>query len=280
MEKVIHIVSSESGASRLKAAFKLDPTLADEVMVLDDDLSTGPLFPHYEENGWLQRRDWIRDNLFRGKEDEENFSLDGNPRKSLHNQLEIDPDLQLWIWVAPNPMDLCNYYSLLYEGRAYIGRIQIIFLHNLPFLNERGGIFYPTQLGEIPPREFPKAKRLAREIGSTEWEMDMEEWERLVLENTGLRIMADGKKLMSQKVDFYDPRILSGCLPSFQKINKVIQSLQTKEKLVVSSHFLNWRIREMITLNQLEYRGDAKGGKELEIKLKSSEDGFLPEAQD
>ena len=41
---------------------------------------------------------------------------------------------------------------------------------NLPFINEKGNVFYPISLAEIPAREFVKAKRLARPVSTAEFE--------------------------------------------------------------------------------------------------------------
>ena len=49
-------------------------------------------------------------------------------------------------------------------------------LNNLPFLNDKGQLFYPTYLNEIQPKEFLKAKKLARPITLSEFEIDPDEY--------------------------------------------------------------------------------------------------------
>ena len=54
--------------------------------------------------------------------------------------------------------------AALSQLAEFQGRIFILYLNNLPFINEKGAIFYPTTLFSIPPKEFIKAKKLARPV--------------------------------------------------------------------------------------------------------------------
>ena len=66
--------------------------------------------------------------------------------------------------MAPNQHDVCGYYWLMNQLKEFEGRIYILSLNNLPFINDKGTIFYPRDLFEIPPKEFIKAKKLARPV--------------------------------------------------------------------------------------------------------------------
>ena len=65
-------------------------------------------------------------------------------------------------------------------------------------------LFYPVNLYEIPAKEFVKAKKLAREITPSEFEVDPDEWTKLCSENKGIRILEGGKKLVQEDYDHYD----------------------------------------------------------------------------
>ena len=69
-------------------------------------------------------------------------------------------------------------------------------LNNLPFINEKGNVFYPVSLSEIPAREFVKARKLARPVSAAEFETDPDEWTRLASENKNLRVLEGGKKII------------------------------------------------------------------------------------
>ena len=83
------------------------------------------------------------------------------------------------MWAAQNKHDVSGYYWLMSQLKNFQGRIFILYLNNLPFINEKGNIFYPTNLFQIQPKEFVKAKKLARPITLSEFEIDPDEWLKL-----------------------------------------------------------------------------------------------------
>ena len=61
--------------------------------------------------------------------------------------------------MGQNAHDVCGYYWLISQLQPYQGRVIVLYMNNLPFINEKGQIFYPTALHEIQPKEFLKAKK-------------------------------------------------------------------------------------------------------------------------
>ncbi|HXL57738.1 MAG TPA: DUF3658 domain-containing protein, partial [Chitinophagaceae bacterium] len=134
-------------------------------------------------------------------------------------------------------------------------------------INEKGGIFYPTNIFEIQPKEFLKAKKLARPITLSEFEVDPDEWKKLCNENAMIRILEGGKKIVSKEADFYDKDILNTVSAESQKLQKVLHNIYSKMKIRTGDVFLVWRIRELINEGKLEAQGDwSKGWKEITIK--------------
>jgi hypothetical protein len=180
--------------------------------------------------------------------------------------LDENPSEQVWIWMGQNQHDVCGYYWLMTQLKSYAGRIHVLYLNNLPFINEKGSIFYPAHLYEIQPKEFLKAKKLARQITLSEFEIDPDEWKKLCNDNAGVRILEGGKKIAGKEFDFYDTDILNVAGKDFQKVSKVLHTVLSKMKVQTGDVFLAWRIRQMILNGQLQDRGDwEKGWKEVMI---------------
>ncbi|MFX9061550.1 DUF1835 domain-containing protein, partial [Acinetobacter baumannii] len=93
--------------------------------------------------------------------------------------MEEDADIEVWVWMGQNAHDVCGYYWVISQFKDFAGRIHVLYLNNLPFFNEKGNIFYPTHLHEIQPKEFIKAKKLARPISLSEFEVDPDEWKKI-----------------------------------------------------------------------------------------------------
>jgi len=148
------------------------------------------------------------------------------------------------------------------------GQIQVLYLNNLPFINEKGNIFYPTHLWEIQPKEFLKAKKLARPITLSEFEVDPDEWKKTCQENSMVRFLEGGKKITGKDVDFYDEDILANVTKESQKLNKVLSNTLNKMKVKTGDAFLVWRMREMAAVGALQVMGDwSKGWKEITVTL-------------
>lgn len=177
----------------MNAAMDLDEALDGEVILIEDDYSVGPIQDLFSDEGRAERKKWWDTIRQEAGEPADEASDTGNLNNILQRMEEEEFD-QIWIWMAPNVRDVSGYFWLITQLKAFSGRIFLLSLNNLPFINEKGNVFYPHSLAEIPAREFVKAKRLARLISLAEFETDPDEWFRLAAENKNLRLLEGGKK--------------------------------------------------------------------------------------
>jgi hypothetical protein len=195
-------------------------------------------------------------------------------RLAVHNlkrELEENVKEEVWIWMGQNQHDVCGYYWLISQLQSFQGRVVILYLNNLPFINEKGNIFYPTSLHEIQPKEFLKAKKLNRKVTPSEFEVDPDEWKKLCSENDMVRMLEGGKKIAGKKEDFYDADILKGLTNEWQKGNKAMSGILGKMKIKTGDVFLLWRMKKMAEEDKLESHGDTtKGWKDFEVRLKNN----------
>lgn len=269
---MIHIVFESANVTALQQAIELDESLQGSIIEIKDDYAVGPLGDIYETEGYQQRRDWWKSLLEYSPYTEQLNIVDD--KLTVHNllkQLDEEPDNEVWIWMAQNAHDVCGYYWLMSQLKDYQGRVQVLYLNNLPFINEKGQIFYPTYLHEIQPKEFLKAKKLARPITLSEFEVDPDEWKKLCQDTTMVRFLEGGKKLIGKDVDFFDKDILTYVTGEAQKLSKVLSNTLSKMKVKTGDVFLVWRIRELVTAGRLETAGDwNKGWKEITVKTAGS----------
>ncbi len=270
---MIHIVFQEADIAALAKSFELDETLRADIIQIKDDYAVGPLAGIYTEEGIEARKQWWREVLAGGDYDGDVDSGKVDDHKTvagLKERLDNDPEEFIWIWAAQNKHDVSGYYWLMSQLKDYQGRIHILYLNNLPFLNEKGNLFYPEKLSEIPAKEFVKAKKLAREITPSEFEVDPDEWTKLCSENKGVRILEGGKKLVQEEYDFYDAVLKNLVTSDWQKAAKVIHTHLTKAKHTTGDAYLLWRLKLMIAQELFDVQGTAGKMKEFELKLKSA----------
>jgi len=268
---MIHIVFNEADVKVLEAAVALDESLAGEVIQVKDDYAVGPISDIYIGEGINARKEWWTEVLAGGDYDGKAASGEVDDYKTvaeLVGRMRREEDQKIWIWAAQNKHDVSGYYWLLNYMKEFQGRVFILYLNNLPFINEKGNIFYPDWLHEIPAKEFLKAKKLAREITLSEFEVDPDEWIKLANESKGVRILEGGKKLAQYDYDFYDAELKKSITADWQKGSKVISHFLSKAKNTTGDAYLLWRLKVMIAQDMFDVQGKVGNMKDFEIKTK------------
>jgi hypothetical protein len=117
------------------------------------------------------------------------------------------------------------------------------------------------------PKEAIKAKKLARSITLSEFEIDPDEWKRLSEENSLVRILEGGKKIVGQDVTFYDTEILKNLTGEWQKATRLLSNTLHRMKIKTGDVFIMWRIKQLISEGKIDTMGDVAGGwKEFDVR--------------
>jgi hypothetical protein len=267
---MIHVVHNSGDIDVLEKAIELDPSMAGEVIQVKDDFAVGPVAGLDTEEGWNARGEWWR-SLLEGSPYGQGIvgSFDDRQTvKEIKRKLEENPEEQLWIWMGQNQHDVTGYYWLMPQLKEYQGRVMILYMNNLPFINEKGQIFYPSWLHEIQPKEFLKARKLARPVTLSEFEVDPDEWKKLVEENATVRILEGGKKIVGKDESFYDNEIVKNITSEWQKATRVLTNTLHRMKIKTGDVFIMWRMKQLIAGGRIEIMGDLKKGwKEFDVRL-------------
>jgi hypothetical protein len=277
---MIHIVFQKNDVDTLKSAVELDSSLQGEVVQIIDDYAVGPLADIYTEEGISARKQWWKSITDQGDyhgivSEDSGLPIDAETVKNLDKRLQNEPDLKVWIWAAQNKHDVSGYYWLISQLKDFQGRIFILYLNNLPFINEKGNIFYPVNIFNIPPKEFLKAKKLVRVVTPSEFEVDPDEWLRLSKENRGVRILEGGKKLVQYDYDYYDGQLKKFIGPNWQSAHRIIGSFLNKSSEITGDAYLLWRLKSLLSTGELDVQGELKKMKDFEVKQKAVQ----PEAE-
>ena len=272
---MIHVVFQQADVAALQKSFELDASIAGDIIEIKDDYAVGPIKDIYNPESVELRKKWWSDILAGG--DYDGIANDGHVNdqetvRDLIERLQKDAAQIVWIWAAQNKHDVSGYYWLISQLKNFQGRIFILYLNNLPFINDKGSIFYPENLFNIPPREFVKAKKLARPVTLSEFEIDPDEWSRLQNEEKGVRILEGGKKLVQYDLNFYDADIKKFISGDWQKASKIIHAYLNRATHKTGDAFLLWRLKEIIAAGEFDVQGEIKNMKDFEIKLKSAQE--------
>ena len=240
-----------------------------EILEIKDEWGVGPLQELDTDEGWEARLNWWREILKDSPYDKLAGSFDDRETvRELRNKLDNDSVLEAWIWMGQNQHDVTGYFWLMRQLKEYQGRIKVLYLNNLPFINDKGQLFYPMNIHEILPREAVKAKKLNRTITQSEFETDPDEWKRLSDENSMVRILEGGKKIVGKEIDFYDGEILKNISGEWQKAWRVSANILHRMKIKTGDVFIMWRIKQLISEGKIEVLGNvSEGWKAFDVRL-------------
>lgn len=266
---MIHIVFNEPDIEVISKAIELDETLTGEIVIVRDDYAVGPLENIYTPEGIDNRNEWWKMVLEANDHQhlvDEGIVNDQLVLEKVKEALQNDANEEIWIWAAQNKHDVSGYFWLMSQLAEFQGRVMILYLNNLPFINEKGNIFYPDWLSQIPPREFVKAKKLARPITPSEFEVDADEWSKICRDANGIRLLEGGKKLLPKTIEYFDNELLKYVTGDYQKVSKIINQFLLKSKETTGDAFLLWRLKSFVSSGLLEVQGSAKSIIQLELR--------------
>ncbi len=260
---MIHIIAGDEAAKNLEAAFLLDENLRGEVLILKDILGIGPI-----EMDEAANHDEVRTEFWKmiGPHHIEHLAQD------QHNVLQlidkaIAEEEPVCFWMAPCVTDVCVYFWLLPFFKKQTDMLHTINIIGLPFLNEKGQLFYPKNFSEVVPTEFLKTKRLLKKVTVAEYEVEGDEWSKLQSDATWVRIYEGGKKITSKDLIYFDSLLTGSLTPEFQKGSKVVNEAIKKSTQTISNLFLEWRLRELVINQVIVVNGDVeKAVKDFEVK--------------
>jgi hypothetical protein len=260
---MIHIIAGEESAKNLESAFELDENLRGDILVLKDQLGIGPIAIENEID-----HDALRNEFWKSLSSH-HIPQELEDHKLVLNFIEkaLSEEEPICFWLSPCATDVCAYFWLVALFKNHPDLLHTINIIGLPFLNEKGQLFYPKSFAEVIPKEFTKTKRLLKKVTPAEFEVEGEEWMKLMGEATWVRTYEGGKKMSSRDVAYYDNLIKTSLGPDFQKGSKIVNEAMKKSTQLVSPLFIEWRLRELAKADQMTVNGDVeKPLKDFEVK--------------
>lgn len=263
---VYHIVVGDHAASQLDQALQSDVDNTHTVVVMRDILNVGPIMRREGQKFSELRSEFWHQVVNTEKPPAEVDDLDRLLKTA--NELAKNENDKIWIWIGSLPADVCAYYWSLKYLAKYAGRIYIISIAGLPFLDDDGKIFFPKSIAEIRPKELMKARKLARPITKSEFEVDIEEWLKISEVNAGIRTLEGVKKILSKNDTLYDHQLLTFCSGHYQKAQKVVAQAIAKFNIPTGDLYLAWRLRRLGEMGKLKIQGDTtKSPRDFEVCL-------------
>ena len=157
-------------------------------------------------------------------------------------------DKELRIWYANNAADKCGLYHL---AHALQGIDCELFVVEMPSTIGFRTSTLEKAWGEAEPDDFDDCLPLSRKVDIAERELWAKKWDKLVNENSILRIIKDGE-VTSVPADYLDEEILSFAPVDDNFPAGYLQGI-TLGRLAhyITCGYVNWRIEELIKQGKL-----------------------------
>lgn len=260
-----HLVTGAGAGQAIAAAVGDTPDMAGEVWTLHEQLQVGPLKRGVNKSFDETRAAWWQTILPADKQPPAGAQ---DLLLQLGNALHKSPNDVVWIWLAPHAAEISAYYFALSQLAQHRGRIHLVQIAGLPFLDEQQKLIFPKSFAGLSARELAKCQKLVRLMTPSEWELDLDVWQQLSMEDDAIRVAEGGKKLMIRGEDFFDAALLQGCTHSFQKAARIVQQAISRQELELPVYFLAHRLKQLATGGYLTLQGEPeKGLRDFEFKL-------------
>lgn len=244
----IHIITDSEAAAMLEKVLKeQESEEQNEILLLKDSLNTGLL--RSDDLPFSQLRtsyiEQINETALKSPVDDLERIM------SVSTRLSNGEDAKLCFWMAANAADVCAFYWLLHYLKKHKGKLSVINISGLPFINEDGQLFYADILSQLPEKEIIKSLRLMRTITPSEWETLQDEWKKLREENAALRILKEGRTLQSVSEDYFDTTLQKLSHKTTRRISTIIHQARQQLKYQVSVSFLQYRLKVLEAEGQI-----------------------------
>ncbi|WP_432408788.1 DUF1835 domain-containing protein [Wukongibacter sp. M2B1] len=267
MSNYIHIAIGDSANGSLKTLLKPNrqSKYYGSVRNFREDLSIGSIYQLEKNIGkrteWFNRiytetgySELIKDNYI-----EKEIEL------SYIKELDILRDSKIIIWHGENVLEQTSLRYLVSRFRD--NEIYEVSVSKNIRKELKGEIYSPRATAECRIEELEKALEHVTLIDNNRKEMLISEWNQLREDKATLRIYRNNKVICEDET-YYDKYILEYTPNEFIKAARVIGTVMGKSDQLVTDVFIDYRIRLLIDLGKLEYRGKFRFMREFDIKMK------------
>lgn len=273
-----YITFSQEATDALQKGFDAKQNFEAEILTIKDSFFVGPLAHIKEDIGRANRLTWHNNTLnYFGLEPIaadaalHNYKIVQEiiaflSETTLDNEGSIENNKNyITLWMGQNANDVCGYFWLTQQLQDYCGKIEVIYLNNLPFLNEKGGLFYPTHLHQIPAAEFIKCLKVERKIAIHEFEVEKDEWQALIQNINTYRILEGAKKIACKNENLFDDFIIATNMGEGIKLGKLMNLLLAKLPNHPNEIFLLSRFKHLIENGAFNIKKQSKNWRDTEI---------------
>lgn len=264
MSRYFHIVLGDSVQGSLKWFFKEHKKndYFGEIKNFREDLSTGSIYKL--ENNVGKRIEWFKHMYNATGSLDDIDDIEKEIMKTYNYELDISKDVNIIIWHGNNVIEQTALRYLV--NRFKSNKIYEVNVSKYIQKQFEDNKYYVRSTGECSPEELGVALDKISLIEDKRKGELISQWNQLRETRFTLRIVKDDK-IISVDEDYYDNEILKYTSNEFVKAPRIIGMVMGMSYQIVGDAFIDYRLRKLIKVGKIVYRGKLKSMREFDIKL-------------
>lgn len=265
-EEKIHLVFGERSKSVLLKSKEL-AIPEDSIVVLNDDLTIGPIAKLDQPEGILERKQWLKKNIPCLEEtslSDDNIHKDFEAIQYLKSQIERYEKIYLWFGNISG--ERLYKARLISELVQWSDKLVLMEIPDIKIKSKFGAEYAPVSLAIMSPEEIPLITKYLKEITPKESKVWEDMWSSLISDDGWLRMSEIDGTIKTMDVSALDQALLENCKDEFQKSARIIGTTLVAIDFEIGDHTLNWRLTELAKNKKLEYKGALNCMRQYEVK--------------
>lgn len=265
--KKYHIVFGRMAKATLIESKQLDLDEI-ELICLEDSLSTAPLCDLYSVAGIEKRKKWISETIdpspvYNSMSDAVDKDIE-TLKKLISNSAKTE---EIYLWTGFDASEIVGTARLFYYLSPLDKKIYMADYPNIPLKNIHGKTIYPPTLYTTAAEQVNKVLKQFRLLSKDELKLRCESWERVLSENSIIRVLHENGTISCEKETYFDSYLLSNCQSEFQSAARVIGKTLCDIDFGVGDSYLNWRLKHLVAIKELEACGVPEEIRDYEVRL-------------
>ncbi|KAJ53570.1 hypothetical protein BD780_001317 [Clostridium tetanomorphum] len=262
MGNLIHICFSASASGSLKYALKTNLISGNKSIDFFDDLSNGPIYGKVDLG---DRINWCK-KLIKEYKAEYIEDLRENYYKFNKKLSKITSEDTVYFWIGNNASELVALMYTLEKLNLPLENMYIINVSQVTYNQGLINEFTPRSVGEVSSNRLSEILETKKKIKKETYNSLLNNWNKIKEEKGKLRIYKDGQ-VITVKEDYFDNQILKYTPKEFRKCARVVGKTIGYSEKSISDYYIFLRIQQLIKNGLIEYKGNFKLMREMEVKI-------------
>ncbi|MFA7493268.1 MAG: DUF3658 domain-containing protein [Proteiniphilum sp.] len=265
--KDIHVVFGNSAKGLFIQSKKFDLD-AIQLICLEDALNLGPICDLDSVEEIKKRSNWWS-KVFDDPEkmgEEKTFTLINKDVETIKRVVANYTNEKIYLWTGLVASEIISTARLLYHLQPLNNHIHLFDFSNFSMKNVRGEVIHPECLSVTDLCRVDDVKKHFRILTEEELLKFRQLWKKVKSENFLLWIVENGR-IVEKDETYFDSFLLSYCSSEFQHPARVIGHTLYDADFNVGDSFLNYRLKQLILMEKVEYRGELKEMRHYKVRL-------------